>query len=287
MNVRATLWRGFACLLPLIGAAQLSGQPSFVATPLTELGLSQNYLGFSGGLYADGSNTMPADHAAAGQARAAQIRPLDASGAPSPDGKIVLISVGMSHTTQEFCAPNPQPCNPWSFIGQAAADSSVNHTSLLIVNGAQGGKPAENWLLPTDPTYDYVRDVDLTPAGATEAQVQIVWLKQADPGPTQSLPSASSDAYTLETYEADILRAIRVRYPNVRLVFVSNRSYAGYANTTLNPEPYAYESGFAVKWLIQAQIDQMANGGAIVDPRAGDLNYNTVAPWIAWAPYLW
>ena len=42
-----------------------------------------------------------------------------------------------------------------------------------------------------------------------------------------------------------------------------------------------------MKWLIQAQIDQMANGGTIVDNRAGDLNYNTTVPWLAWGPYLW
>ncbi len=42
-----------------------------------------------------------------------------------------------------------------------------------------------------------------------------------------------------------------------------------------------------MKWLIQAQIDQMANGGTIVDRRAGDLNYNTAVPWIGWGPYLW
>ena len=54
----------------------------------------------------------------------------------------------------------------------------------------------------------------------------------------------------------------------------------------LNPEPYAYESGFAAKWVIEAQIDQMRGGPP--DPRAGDLDYATgPGTWIAWAAYLW
>src|SRR5439155_14747287 len=41
--------------------------------------------------------------------------------------------------------------------------------------------------------------------------------------------------------------------------------------TTLNPEPYAYESGFAVQWLIADHIQHNLLG----------------RPWLGWGPYLW
>ncbi len=62
---------------------------------------------------------------------------------------------------------------------------------------------------------------------------------------------------------------------------MSSRIYAGYATTALNPEPWAYESGFAVKWTVEAQI-----GGSPAlnfDALAGPVE----APWIAWGPYTW
>lgn len=271
-------------------AASMSGArhaaAAFSATPLNDMGAA-TYLGFAGGLY-PGGNLVPAAHGAAGAVRAAAVTPLDTNGNPSAGGKIVMVSIGMSNTTQEFCSQsNPAPCNSWSFVGQSAADAAVNHTTLVLVNGAQGGKSASFWVSPGLPDYDRVRDTDLAPAGLTEKQVQIGWVKVANPGPTVSLPSASSDAYTLETQMGQIVRAMKTRYPNLKLIYFSSRIYAGYATTALNPEPYAYESGFAVKWIVQAQIDQMANGGTIVDSRAGDLNYDAGAPWIGWGPYLW
>jgi hypothetical protein len=259
----------------------------FAAQPINDLGAGA-YLGFSGGLYPNGSNTMPAAHNSVGLARANAVHSLDTSGNPSPTGKIVLLSIGMSNTTQEFCSQSSAlPCNSWTFMGQAAADASVNKTTLAIVNGAAGGQVATAWDSPTDSNYDRVRDTRLISQGLSEQQVQVVWVKVAQAGPTVSLPGAQSDGITLLTAMGNIARTLPVRYPNVKLVFFSSRIYAGYATTTLNPEPYAYENGFSVKWLVQAQIDQMANGGAIVDARAGDLNYNSAAPWIAWGPYLW
>jgi hypothetical protein len=254
--------------------------------PLNDLG-SAAYLGqFQGGLYEGGSNEMPFDHLADGLAHAARIRPLDADGNSSPNGKIVMMSLGMSHPSQAFCAErNPAPCEPWSFIGQARADPAVNHSTLVLVNGARASQTADSWLMPAQPNYDYVRDRDLAPAGVTEAQVQVAWVKLANPGPAISLPSADAEAYRLLTQWAEVLRAMKVRYKNLQMVYLASRSYAGYARIPLSPEPYAYEYGFTVKWLVQAQIDQRRSGH--IDPRVGNLDAESVVPWIAWGAYFW
>ncbi|MGE3106725.1 MAG: GC-type dockerin domain-anchored protein [Phycisphaerales bacterium] len=275
VRVTAAVLAGFAS----IAIASDCSRTSVGLVPISDLGAGL-YLGqYQGGLFPGGQNVPPAAHDLAGRNRAAGVTPLDVNGAPSPSGKYVLLSVGMSNTTQEFC------CHAGTFMGRAAADPNVNHAALVIANGAAGGQSAATWDSPTDPNYDRVRDSVLAPQGLSEQQVQAVWVKVANPGPTVSLPAANADAFTLVTQMGNIVRSIRTRYPNVKQVFFSSRIYAGYASTTLNPEPYAYESGFAVKWLIEAQITQMSGGG--ISPLAGDLNPNTVGAWITWGPYLW
>lgn len=249
--------------------------------PLIELGINR-YRGFEGGLYPGGADVPPADHALEGARRAARVEPLDSEGLPAANGRIVLLSIGMSNTTDEFCG-GPRPCDAGTFGEQAAADPSVD-ASVEILDGAFGGAAAIEWESPDDANYDRIRDLRLEPLGLTEAQVQAVWLKQANPGPTRSLPDPGADAYALERSLGRIVRALAARYPNLRIVYLSSRTYGGYAESALNPEPYAYETGFSVKWVVSAQIEQARTGQ--VDVESGDLDYGRT-PWLAWGPYLW
>src|SRR5262249_45150444 len=179
-------------------------------TPINDLG-SGVYLGqFQGGLYPGGQNAVPANHASVGMSAAAQIVPRDTTGSPSPTGRVVLLSLGMSNTTQEFCGGNFPTCQSFSFIGQAAASPPVNPPTLRIVDGAMGGQTPPSWDSPSDPDYNTVRDQRLAPAGFTEAQVQAMWIKEADAGPTVHLPNAAADAYALETGLANVVRAAKV-----------------------------------------------------------------------------
>jgi len=84
--------------------------------------------------------------------------------------------------------------------------------------------------------------------------------------------------------QADLLAVvhnIHDKFPNVKMIYLSNRIYAGYAVSALNPEPHAYETGFAVKWLIADQI--AGNAGIELRSPKGAVR----APWLAWGPDIW
>ncbi|HKB15440.1 MAG TPA: hypothetical protein VKF62_05210, partial [Planctomycetota bacterium] len=233
--------------------------------PIPDMG-PQTYQGFAGGLYPGGANMRPLAHDAAGLAEAAQVVPRNLAGAPDPNGKIVLVSIGMSNTSAEFTALLPI----------ANADPAKN-PAVVLVNGAQGGQTAAIISNPSAAFWTVV-DQRLSMAGVSPAQVQAFWFKEANAAPSLPFPD---HAVVLESQFAAIMGILRARYPNGRLCYASSRIYAGYASTPLNPEPWAYESAFAVKGLIEDQL----NGAAALnfDPASGPV----VSPWIAWGPYLW
>ena len=240
-----------ALLLPVtIAEAQNCDGTSVGLTPLNDLG-SGLYDAHQGGLYPGGSNVRPAAYEALLQ----PVTPLGADGSPDPDGDIVLLSIGMSNAQFEFD----------SFITLAQADPDLN-PQLRIVNGAVSGQDATDTASPTGPYWTWV-DEFLTEAGVTPQQVQVIWLKNTRANPSEPFPQF---AELLRDDLRSVVQIIETRYPNVKAIYVSSRIYAGYATVPLNPEPWAYQSGFAFKWLIEERIDGSVDG-----------------PWIAWGPYLW
>jgi len=258
--------------------AQASQAPSARETtglvPLTEMGEGL-YKGQTGGLYGRGRNVPPESHLRAAQTQTTLIVPRDAQGNPSNGGKIVLISQGMSNTTQEFS------------VFKQLADADPNTSPrVVIVDCAQGGMAAHQWAYPevvvkqNRPSPWDVMDRRLQAAGVTAAQVQVVWVKQAQIGPAQ-LGEFPAHAESLQKDVATILRRLKTQFPNLRLAYLSSRIYAGYAATGLNPEPYAYESAFSVRWLIESQAANDPNLN--YDPARGEVK----APLLLWGPYLW
>ena len=248
------------------------------------------YLGtYEGGLYPGGGNDIPDAHYQAGVEIAREIEPLNVNGQPDPNGKIVMTSVGMSNTSSMFCGvadPNDS-CKQGTFMSRFLDERSTYNTNLVLIDGADPGKTAEKWEIADDPTFRRVLDEELEPFGYSELQVQVAWINLTNARPSVSLPEGAADAVNLKQQYGNVLRALKERYPNLKMVFFSSRLFAGYATTDLNPEPFAYETGFAVKWVIEAQLNQMYMEGAPIDSEAGNLSYETVAPWVAWGPYLW
>ena len=223
-------------------------------TPLTDLGRGR-YHGFAGGLYRDRQNSPPSAYLQAGLSDARRVRALARDGAPGRAGRIVLLSIGMSNVVIEFRA----------FQQLVAADSARN-SHLVLVNGAQGGVDGDALVRYSDRYFATV-DGALAAAGVTAAQVQAVWLKEAIAGEHEPFPA---DAQHLQRDLDAIIALLSARFPNLRLIYLASRIFAGYASSPLNPEPYAYDSGFAVKWTIARRVR--------------DLH---ARPWVAWGPYLW
>ncbi len=269
-------WVPCAMGMLLAGAlAQTPARPAHAANcagdttglvAITDLGPGL-YMGFQGGLYPGGENGRPPAHDQAGVALAQSIVPIDTLGASDQvQGKIVLISIGMSNATQEFQAFVPK-----------AMGAPDRHPNLLVIDCAVGGQSADRIRFATAAYWDSVA-TRLRGHGSSPAQAQVAWIKEADARPTGGFPAATD---TLRENLGAIVRILKTRCPNLKLVFFTSRIYAGYATTNLNPEPYAYESGFAVKWLIEEQLAGVDSLN--FDPATGPV----VAPWLAWGPYLW
>ena len=226
-------------------------------TPLTDLGSAQ-YLGFPGGLYPAGENSPPSAYEETGVALGATVQPLDRDGKPSPSGKIAMISIGMSNTSCEFS----------KFTRLAEVDARKN-PKLVMIDAALNGAAATDIAVPFGEYWTHV-DRQLQLREISDAQVQVAWLKTALARDPRGFPE---NARLLQRALRSIVEILSTKFPQLKLVYVSSRTYGGYSQSDLSPEPIAYESAFAVKWLIEERIKNPSPDRSI--------------PWVSWGPYLW
>ena len=247
-------------------ADALEPKASFGLKPLMEMTATDRYKGEDGGLYGGGRNQPPESHFKIARGATAAIQPLDPAGHPSKDGIIVLISLSMSNATQEF-----------SLFKRLADEDPRKSSSVTVVDCAQNGQAMAQWVDPQAPSW-VEADRRLEAAHVSPNQVQVVWVKLANMLPTGDL---AEHGRKLQKDTLALLHNAKARFPNLRVAYLSSRIYGGWTTIPLNPEPYAYEGAFAVRWLIQDQI--RGNASLNHDPANGPVRASV----LLWGPYLW
>jgi PKD repeat protein len=111
--------------------------------------------------------------------------------------------------------------------------------------------------------------------------VEVAWVELFEQQPFR-FGAFPLHAQVLQGYMESAARNLMTAFPNIKIAYFSPINHT-YTTSLLAsaPEPYAYESGFSIQWMMQDQI----NG-------TGNLNYNpnngpVVAPLLLWGPYLW
>jgi hypothetical protein len=242
------------------------GKDKIGQKPLTEMSAADWYKDQDGGLYGGGKNEPPEEHRLSVMAALAKIEPLDAAGRPAENGTIGFVSISMSNATQEF-----------SVFKRLADADPAKSPRVTIVDCAQGGQAMAEWVDPQAPPWQEAAR-RLARAKVAPAQVQVAWIKLANKVPRGDL---AEHGKKLETDTVAVIQNAQAKFPNLRVAYLSSRIYGGYSTGPLNPEPYAYESAFVVRWLIQRQIkgDKTLN----YDAGRGEVR----APVLLWGPYLW
>jgi hypothetical protein len=237
---------------------------------LTDLGTG-TYKGSVGGLYPNGSNTRPPIHDADGVAIGQSIKPLDANGNYDPNGKYGLLSIGLSVSFDSFVM----------FMSDMYADPGRN-PHLVFIPGAQPRAEASLFADPNNGVWTPIFQSFLPQAGITANQVVAAWVDEVD---TTVFGTFPGDMTPLQGQLETIAQNLHNKFPNLQLLYFGSRIYGGYSNHATtppqDPEPFAFESGFAAKWAIEDQINGNPN-----------LNYNAsngpvMAPWMAWGAYTW
>jgi len=239
--------------------------------PLTDLG-TVKYLGQSGGLYDNGNTDMT--YQAIGHGFA--VNNIDKSNA------YIFVALGFSNPNLEFdkfatiATPTLTPGTNLSLVDAAEGSESACCMSGRCSNGC-----LNYWSKPGGYVDNKLQQ--------NEDEVATVWLKVTNISDTSAFPlDATNLQCDIETIITGVVPAVpsicpntftpafpglKTFFHNLQLVYVTSRSYAGYAGDSLNPEPYSYETGFGDKFAVH---DFVSTVETTMQP-----------PWVGWGPYLW
>lgn len=195
---------------------------------------------------------------------------LQDNGAPTitaVEGVIGVVCIGMSNANQE-CEDFMQKMEAGAFAGQI-------NPQVRFVNCAVPGNAIERW---NDPAHEKLwRQCErkILQAGLRPEQMRVVWHKAADMFTTDAsgaayppYPDPNADYFHFYANLTTFASLLREKLPSVQAVYVSSRSYGGFADKASRSEPHSYEEGLALNQWLKDHL--MVNG-----------------VWYGWGPYLW
>lgn len=231
--------------------------------PLIDLGTG-TFRGYMGGLYPGGVNQPSGQYAADLMAVSNSIVPIDKSGIPASNGKIVFISLGASVGGHMMKA-----------LITKTKDNPATNPGLLLLNCNQGAGFASlyNILNPNDSYWTHVNQV--ITRKTSYQQVQVLYLETDD----TTVTTWPGRPITTKNNIDSCLRVFKQKFPNIKVVYVLGRTRT-FPNVKLwNKEPAPYYFGWGCKWAIEDQINGV--------PGTEYKGSNAVAPMITWGFYEW
>lgn len=238
--------------------------------PLTDLTGGKQYRGYQGGKY-QGSNKRSALQMQRAIAQVSKIKPLDTAGVENfKNGRIVFAAVGASNPATEF----------ESFRNYCDTFKNLN-PKLSLINTCIGAMGVQKINDITD-NYWVQAKKELIDSGLSNKQVQVVWLEEENTQNADTSFPGAPQALMLDYQK--LLNVILKVFPNVKIVYMNQRAYAGYGDVTPGVIgkglwfPRDYYNGWTIKWLIEKQLNNEVG-----------YRFNAPAeiPFIDWAESFW
>jgi len=130
---------------------------------------------------------------------------------------------------------------------------------------------------PNDEYWDHVTQILTGGAHSSYRQVQVIYLEADDSSKNDIIFPAR--ALKVKEDLQTCLRLYKIKFPNVKVVYVLGRTRTFGNQKLFNREPSPYYFGWACKWAIEDQINGV--------PGTAYKGKKPVSPMVTWGFYQW